>query len=552
MNADRAFIAAFLILISALSFYFPGHTWLQADTQIYVALMEHIDDPSALSRDFLVARSHLAFTLYDEVTIGLHRLTGASFEAVLVFQQAVLRCAGVIGIYLLAAALPLQRKMALFVAALASLGTLIAGPAVLTVEYEPTPRAFALPLMLLAIGLSAHGRDMEASIAGSVALLYHAPTAAPFWILFFPFLFARKKYRAIVPLAAAAGILIVASRFQPGAIEQQSFLWRVSPTLEQVQRFRAAYNWIGSWGWRLITQYVLLWAIAMAACWRVRPKHGVLFLIGLPVLGVLSLPFSWLALDELKWGFIPQFQPARAALFISLFAIVLASAAGIRAAQAGRHAEAAAWFVVPYLPSLQPRILDLFVPPLDPLAVRRWLVLAVLAAASVCAVRLSHRRAWHLAILGFAVVPFFAIPLWGRVENYPALRTPELGQLVTWARANTPRDAMFVFPGAGRKLHPGIFRVEAQRALYVDWKSGGQANYYEWIGDQWRKRWQQAGAYHASLCDAGIDYIVLPRAQRLPGTSAVYDNGAFIVYSCPELKGARSGARGKELIHLGT
>ncbi|HZU27565.1 MAG TPA: DUF6798 domain-containing protein [Bryobacteraceae bacterium] len=532
-NADRVFIGAFLVLITALTFYFPGHTWLQADTQIYAALMEHIEDPAALSGDFLVERSHLEFTLYDEITIALHRLSHASFEAVLLFQQAVLRLAGVVGVYLIAAAFPLSRKMALFVAALASLGTLIAGPAVLTLEYEPTPRAFALPLSLLAIGLAAEERPMAASIAGSVALLYHAPTAAPFWILFFAFLFARRNYRALAPLAAAAAILMIASRLQQGAVEHQAFLWRIPAEVAAVQRFRAAYNWIETWGWRLLAQYVVLWAIAMFAYWRVRPKRGSLFLVGLPLLGLFSIPFSWLTLDVLKWGFIPQFQPARAALFITLFAIVLAAAAGVRAAQAGRYAESAAWFVVPYLPSLQPQILDMFLPPFGPLAGRRWLVAIILAVASVAAVRLSLRPAWHLAILGFAAVPFFAIPLWGRVVNYPPLHTPELQQLVAWASRNAPRNAIFVFPDAGRKLYPGVFRVEAERPLYVDWKSGGQANYYEWTAMEWSRRWRQINSDPpAALCRSGVDFIVLQRAHRLTGAAAVYDNGAYVVYSC--------------------
>jgi len=332
--------------------------------------------------------------------------------------------------------------------------------------------------------------------------------------------------------------VIVAARLQPGAVEQQAFLWRVSPALEQVQRFRAAYNWIGSWGWPLVAQYVLLWIIAMAACWRVGPKRGALFLIGLPLLGVLSIPFSWVTLDWLKWGFIPQFQPARAALFITLFAIILAAAAGIRAAQDARYAEATAWFLVPYLPSLQPQIFEMFRAAPDGLLWRRWVVAIVLAVVSVAAVRLSLRPAWHLAILAFAVVPFVAIPVFGGVANYPNLRTPDLQQLVEWAAKNTPQNAMFVFPDAGRKLYPGIFRVEAERALYVDWKSGGQANYYEWIGDQWRRRWDQVASYDPGalrgLCNSGVNYIVLQRAHRLPGIAPLYENGGFAVYGCAE------------------
>ena len=33
---------------------------------------------------------------------------------------------------------------------------------------------------------------------------------------------------------------------------------------------------------------------------------------------------------------------------------------------------------------------------------------------------------------------------------------------------------MFLFPDVGHDLYPGIFRALSERALYVDWKSGGQ------------------------------------------------------------------------------
>jgi len=35
-------------------FQFPGHTWLQQDTQIYTPILEHLRDPSVLDRDLMV------------------------------------------------------------------------------------------------------------------------------------------------------------------------------------------------------------------------------------------------------------------------------------------------------------------------------------------------------------------------------------------------------------------------------------------------------------------------------------------------------------------
>ena len=63
-------------------------------------------------------------------------------------------------------------------------------------------------------------------------------------------------------------------------------------------------------------------------------------------------------------------------------------------------------------------------------------------------------------------------------KNVEIHATPELAQLSAWARASTPPDAVFLFPDVAHGLDPGIFRAEALRAVYVDWKSGGQANFY--------------------------------------------------------------------------
>jgi hypothetical protein len=63
-------------------------------------------------------------------------------------------------------------------------------------------------------------------------------------------------------------------------------------------------------------------------------------------------------------------------------------------------------------------------------------------------------------------------------------------------------------------MEPGIFRAEAQRALYVDWKGGGQMVYLPDFGRKWWFRWQQAiGVNLAKLNALGIRYAVLKRGD---------------------------------------
>src|SRR5262245_25718141 len=83
-------------------FQFPGHTWLQQDSQIYVPILEHMNDPSLLSNDPLVEGSHAAFTLYDEIAVAIHRVTAIPFHGILAAEQIVTRALGIWGLMLMA------------------------------------------------------------------------------------------------------------------------------------------------------------------------------------------------------------------------------------------------------------------------------------------------------------------------------------------------------------------------------------------------------------------------------------------------------------------
>ena len=123
----------------------------------------------------------------------------------------------------------------------------------------------------------------------------------------------------------------------------------------------------------------------------------------------------------------------------------------------------------------------------------RALAAALLATGAMLAALAEARKfRWSAAAMAtVAIAGFFLVPTIGAVRLYPRLHTPQLAQLSAWARASTPRDAVFLFADAGRQLQPGIFRSEALRAVYVDWKGGGQVNYLSDLGVEWWARWQQ-------------------------------------------------------------
>jgi len=503
-------VAALCLGLALLTFFrYPGHTWLQQDTQIYLPILEHQRDPGVLGNDLLVQQPHVAFTLYDEVARGLRAVTGQGFRQVLAAQQIVTRALGIWGFYLMATALGFSAAPAFFVASICALGARIVGPEVLSFEFEPTPRAFAVPLLLCAVGLVSHRRFLGAGIAAACAFLYHPPTALPFWALFVLLAIFSRKLPSLIPLLLAVVLLALMSRGEGG----QPLFGQLTPLQEQLQRMRAPYSWISTWHPAWIVHYCLLCAIGAAAFARVRPKIPVelqTFLVGLPLLGILSMPLSWLLLERGKWLLVPQIQPMRMLLFVAVAMQFLAAAAGARAVINHRLPEAFAWFALAYLPQLQPVLTEA-------LAWRHLLIAVPLAALALLAVRYP--------VLGLAA--FLTLPV-----AYPALHTPELDQLSAWARGNTPRDAVFLFPDAGHGLSPGIFRADALRAVFVDWKGGGQVNYRREFAEEWWKRWQMINnspidlARYAAL---GIAYIVVKPEHRLTQPAA-FQNRDFVAY----------------------
>ncbi len=535
---DRLAVCAAIAALTLLSYFeFPGHTFLGSDTQIYIPMLQHLWDPSSLARDLIATKPHLSFTLYDEITIALRWITHSSFKAVLTAQQLIFRACEILGVYLLAASFPLSRRMAMLVAALFTLGATIAGPAVLTFEYEPVPRGFAIGLIFLAIGLVAQEHLMWADIAAAAAFLYHPPTVWAFWVLYLCLTLRKRDYRDLWPLAIGLAVLFVSSRFQPGVSEKQLFFNSVSPELEKLQRMRASYNWVSTWSHALVGQYVFLWLVSLVAFWRVRPKAARLFLIGMPALGLLSIPLSYVLLDQLKWGLIPQFQPARATLFVTAFAVILGAAAAIRSAERKQWMEAVAWFAVVIAVPVSARVFALLLPDLANASIRRQLILTlVLAIILTCIVYLQRWPKMLPLLAGIALAPFFLLPGIGRVRNYSSLDLSGIESLARFARTRTPKDAVFLFADAGTSPAPSIFRAESERAVYVDWKAGGQMNFQESLAKEWWRRWQDTNALRFSAADTGrlpglgIDYLVLSSTHRLPDQKPVYEGSGLLVY----------------------
>lgn len=515
------FLPAAVLLLTGISFFwFPGHSILVSDTQIYIPILGHMADPSVLARDPMASQPHVAYTIYDEIALGAHRLTGADFEPILLVQQFLLRAAGIAGLLLIAGSAGLSPLAAFAVTAIVSLGAVVAGPTVLTVEYEPVPRGFAFPLLALSLGLLARERSTAAAaVVAGIAWAYHPPTAMPFWLLLLGLASFRRRWRDAAWLLSGPALVAFSAMQHPAAGANQGLFWTVDPWLEEIQRMRASYNWADTWAPRYALQYAVLFAVAMLSAWRLRKAlPGTLLLIFavLPVVGVLSVPLSWLLLDKLRWGLMPQYQPARYLVFVTWFAALGGALAGLLAAQSRRYAEAFAFLVAPFLLPLAPELL-------------RPSALHLGMAAALAAIASAGRFGLPAAA---ALAAFLLYPTAGKVVNFATVDTPELRDLIRWAATSTPRDAVFQFADVRRGLEPGVLRARARRAVYADWKAGGQVNFLPEFAREWSGRWKLAERAKPLTVyrQAGIDFVVFSAAKAPKRGEPVYANSRWKVY----------------------
>ena len=95
---------------------------------------------------------------------------------------------------------------------------------------------------------------------------------------------------------------------------------------------------------------------------------------------------------------------------------------------------------------------------------------------------------------------------------------------------------MFLFPDAGRELYPGWFRAVALRSVYVDWKAGGQVNYFRSLAEDWWAHWQATmsgqdiPANLGRFKRLGIDYVVMKKNDPIAGLAPLYSNAGYLVY----------------------
>ena len=522
-----ALSAVFAALTALGLLVFPGHSFLLSDTQIYIPLFEHLRDSRLLNSDLILSGAHLSYTIYDEVSLALNRTLGFSFEQVLFGQQFVFRWLGYWGAFWLARACGLPLAASVLTSTLLWLGAFVYGPAIITTEFEPVPRGFAVPLVVASLGALAVGHRNASAVLIAIAFLYHAPAVWPVLLI----ALILRDWRTLSTVAGAAILLLSFAHYQPGTVQAQPFFSLIDPVHREILQTRAAYNWISLWPWQYWAQYLLTASLALAAFARVRttlPPAVQPYFRWMPLIGLAMMPISYLLLEQLGWALFPQVQPMRSLLYCHLFCQWLAPLAAWREIKDRNWSRAACWMIVPLSLSLRGDLLN--IPP------DGWwkqaLLLVVLFAAVYIAAKWP-RREWAWAAC-FLVSLFFGDVLNARA--YKPIASSALDALAVWAKDRTPTDSVFLFGDLGRRLEPGIFRARSTRAVYVCWKQGGQVNYFPQYAQIWWERWRALLAPNHPPLDyndlrrRGIHYLVLTTQNPTKEIPAVYASPGYRVY----------------------
>jgi hypothetical protein len=587
----------YLILIVLASYCcYPGASICEEDTQIYLPLLLKAQDTSLLKNDLITQHPHTAFTLFDELVLFISKFFRWSLPVSLTALQLASRGLLLASFFLLFRTLGCGREIALALAGLMMLGGAIPGAQILIVEYEPVPRGLAFSLSVAGLALVVRRRVLGGTLLGCLGFLLHPTTTLPFWIGWLTVLSPdngefspnQRLGAAALPLASTMFLTIVALGSSPGE-QSRYFLSFIDKQWEVLLKLRTPYVFVSEWNrcdfYLLFLAGLMLW-LGWQRCQPVKSWLLRGFVLATVLWGSIVIPASWVLLDWFRLGILPQVQPARALIFIVTFTLIFSWAAAWKGLAADPlKLENQLWLSSSLFLALDRSLLLLLWPVLILEVLkntvlekdfsrgwRRWirgssLLAQLLFVAFVAVVRPCSLELFSWVIAGnvgvvfllslalgitlakrsgsprlaysslhiLIILLFLALP-W--IFKKPAA-TPdrrEILNLARWAKSMTPVDAVFLFPDVGRDKSPGVFRFYANRAVFVDWKAGGQVNFSRSFAIEWGRRWEDTMERVPGLtkvqefAQKGIDYLVTQKPHSVPNFTPAYETATFYVY----------------------
>jgi hypothetical protein len=350
-------------------------------------------------------------------------------------------------------------------------------------EAEATPHGFAFGLVLFAIGLFANQKPLLAGLMGGLALIYDARVAAPFWVVALAAFFLDRRARPVVRasltiLVVFALLLANLAQLQPAVGDTRSLFDRIPGPIATVQQLRTPHMWISFWPVWQIPFYLAVaafgfWAYSLLAAQL--PALERWFCLGLPVIGLISVPASWIVGRD-RLYLLPQLQPLRALLFTVAMSCFLAAVAAIKFRRA------------------------------RPLLAVPALVIAL---------------TWHRPVLD---------------DDRPLQELAYWASTSTWGGSMFlfPDAGRELAPGMFRAEARRAVWVDWETGTLSDYFDTFADEWWR----RWRDTMQPAftPSRLENLLSLPIDYYVLERSNRISNVKPVFENADYVVYDAHDLK----------------
>ena len=346
--------------------------------------------------------------------------------------------------------------------------------------------------------------------------------AAPFWVVSLTaFVFDKRMRRLVRPMLPVflifALLLANLAQLQPGTAAQP-LLTRVSASLGLFQRTYMPQIYVSEWPagevWQTLALFVFgLWAAAR--CWTLLTGCFRWLMIGTGICGVLSIPVSYLLLDQGRFAWAARTQPTRVLLYVVAGSGVLFGLAGMRAMLQRAVGESLGWFFLLFTLPASQGIFSLRL-------AQGALALALAALLTGLLLFLAAKPA-RFATLAAPVVAALALAHTPGLRAAPIPLRSTMPEMARWADSSTWGSSIFLFADAGRAGYPGVFRAQSRHGLWVDWDSARGVAFSETAAARWQERWSSTmqngftAAHLEGMLALPIDYYVLRAEHKLDG-----------------------------------
>ncbi len=490
---------------------------------ITIPFIKSIIDPSLYPHDFLIAEKKYFYTYFNSGCALLVKTLGIPLPVLFFALYCLSLYATLVAFFKIALTLYPKKEVAYFsVIFLIFSFTTLAG--MRTVESLFLERTFVMPLLLFAFYCFLRKKVVWAYALSGIAFLFH-PLSAVYALacLFTCSVFSIKEigWKNLIVSLMVLGVLVSPVFYLKALNPAPSLgLIRVDPEWLELLRLRSAHHLFPTcWSPLLLTQSALF-IVGFGLCRLYQPTAWHHKTVILTSAAIFSMCVAGTLFTELlPVAIVIQFQLFRSFVLLIFFAIIYYSNFFFEESKTKGNVLQKLFIFICFVAAFHsgnfPKYASFL---LIALAVFPGFALVTRFAGNF---RSFYMHALLLLLLGLGAAGGllrggFTI---GNKQDDTWLAAQE------WAKANTPRDALFIVPP-----HMEGFRVESERTIYGDWKDGTQMFFNPEFGKEWIRRMKKLG-YSGDDTKLNENYMALTSAdfERIAAESGRKHSAVYII-----------------------